>query len=375
MILLNAGEKMKQLKILHIASTELLRTTGLQYSVPSLISAQNEICESQLIINTKQDISAFGKRNFLYKNIAALVQDPAEIFRSPFNRPSIAVFHGVFHPAYVRLGKILHSSGVPYVIVPRGSFMKDALKRKFLKKWLGMHLYFNGFYKHCSAFHFLSEEEAKNSINWGRPYFIVNNGIDQVRRPFLSKPGSKSHLTFGYIGRIDLYHKGLDLLIKACFSCRDSIRKHKARFMIYGNDHHGDKARLIALINHYSLGDFIEVKDPVVDNAKHLAFRTFDVFLHTSRHEGQPITVLEAWAHGLPCLLTPGTNLMFHLLKHNVGWLCQENPSSISMEIIKIINSKNKLKKFSNNSLKLSKFFNWENIAKESIKQYMKILI
>ena len=35
----------------------------------------------------------------------------------------------------------------------------------------------------------------------------------------------------------------------------------------------------------------------------------FDLFIHTFRFEGHPIAVLEALSYGIPCLLTPGTNM------------------------------------------------------------------
>ena len=48
---------------------------------------------------------------------------------------------------------------------------------------------------------------------------------------------------------------------------------------------------------------------PIAGADKKKVLKDADLFLHTSRSEGHPMGVLEALAYGIPCLLTPGTNM------------------------------------------------------------------
>ena len=53
------------------------------------------------------------------------------------------------------------------------------------------------------------------------------------------------NLNFVYIGRLDVYHKGLDLLINAIGNCQDILRLNKCNFEIYGPDGDGAIGKIL----------------------------------------------------------------------------------------------------------------------------------
>ena len=103
-----------------------------------------------------------------------------------------------------------------------------------------------------------------------------------------------------------------------------------------------------------------------------------DVFVHTSRHDGMPIAVLEAADLALPLLLSKGTNLGSYVNKYNAGKILEinniENIEKSLFEMEKLFNSK-KLNIYGENAKKMiDKELNWDAIATEFIVNYNTIL-
>ena len=52
-----------------------------------------------------------------------------------------------------------------------------------------------------------------------------------------------------------------------------------------------------------------------------------------SRYEGFPMTVLEAWKYGNPCLVTDGTNVADEIVRNKLGWRTDLSSHSIANTI------------------------------------------
>ena len=81
-------------------------------------------------------------------------------------------------------------------------------------------MFFNKFLKNAKAVQFLSENEYKES-NVRNTKFIGTNGIDlpDESKNIFSFDG----INFVYIGRIDIFHKGIDLMFNAIIRQKDFL--------------------------------------------------------------------------------------------------------------------------------------------------------
>ena len=88
----------------------------------------------------------------------------------------------------------------------------------------------------------------------------------------------------------------------------------------------------------------VSINGPVFDNEKKEVLLNASFFIHTSRFEGMPMSVLEALSYGIPCLVTQGSNMREDVCRFNAGWGADNNVESIERAFIKICDSLSELK-------------------------------
>lgn len=342
---------------------------GLRYSVPGLAKAQNDI-----------NGITVGLINILGKD--SLIQEEANLFDfhfyhspvdildlpSPFNKPDIVVFHGFYFKKYILIASNLMHKNIPYIITPRSSLTKHAQSQKWLKKKVANFLYFKAFLKHASAVHFLTKsEEDKSKDLYKNKSFVVGNGVKTQEVVKVSN----EEVIISFIGRYDLNHKGLDILLDSLYIIRDKLKEKNIRINLYGSDYRGGKEKLETIKKHYELDSIVTINSPVFNKEKETVLLNTDIFIAPSRFEGHPMSVIEAMSYGIPCIITEGTNMKEIVENYNAGWVPLSEPKDISESIINAISDQKVIYEKGVNAKKLvSENYNWEKIALETIKAY-----
>lgn len=363
--------------ILHIASIDNDRSSGVSVIVPEHVRNQNRLvnvallnCSGILIDtnNTVIDYPVFTTQQVKSGDISKLPK--------PFNKPDLVVFHGIYFPYFCKVTKYLLQLKIPYVIVPHGSLTSFAQQKKYLKKMLGNLIFFNKFIKNSVAIQYLTIEEQQNSSVWENKSYVCGNGMYLHNNVKLNSLGKKKKFNLTFIGRMDPFHKGIDVLIEACNSISEDMRKNKIELSIFGTNYQNGKDVIYDLIKRYKLEDIVKLGGPLYGDDKIEQLTNTDVFVLTSRFEGQPLGAMEALAMGIPAILTPGTNMADDVVKYECGWKADFSVSDIAEKIIDAYNSKNKLYTFSQNAINMAKNnYSWECIAQKSIEEYKKILL
>ena len=85
--------------------------------------------------------------------------------------------------------------------------------------------------------------------------------------------------------------------------------------------------------------------------------------------------ILEALSYGLPCIITPQTNMAKFIQDNNAGWVTKLDAKEIAGTIIRACNQyKNDFIGYSQRAYDLAKQFSWEKIAIESINSYTSVI-
>lgn len=348
--------------ILHVAKIETNVDNGVNAVVPKHVAWQGKYAETALL--NVNNVAIDGVRQLKYVGADSF----PEALSQPFDKPDLVVFHEVNVIEFIALYKKLKKAGIPYVIVPHGEITTQALKKKWLKKKIAYFLWFNGFIKNAKAVQCLSQgefDESKIKCN----KFIASNGTDIPSESKRYNGGAGMKLL--YIGRLDWVHKGLDLMINAIGSIRDFARENAISLDIYGPDFFGRREKVESIIEENNVRDIVKVHDPVFGEEKKEIILSHDVFIQTSRFEGQPLGVLEAMSYGMPVIATKGTNFVENIKECDGGYDAGETESQIADAIRTAFETKSRWQKIGNNARKfVNEKYNWDTMANKAIAQY-----
>lgn len=248
------------------------------------------------------------------------VAGPAQLGYSPGLARSLAASghdilhqHGIWQGFSASVRGWGRRTGRPVVISPRGMLDPWALANSAWKKRVAGFLYENGNLRHAACLHALNESERLSMRRLGlrNPIMVLPNGIDPPpARTAAPAPWSDmlpdGARTLLFVGRIHP-KKGINLLLQAMAS--DAPGADDWHLVVVGWDQAGHAAELKALAQTMPVASRVHFLGPLYGDAKWNALHHADAFALPSHSEGLPMSVLEAWAAGLPVLMTRACNL------------------------------------------------------------------
>ena len=349
------------MNILHVASIENDRFSGVSVVVPEHMRAQERLANVSFLNVTNEKVKGIGnqikyRRGFSFEGM----------------KIDLAVFHEAYRLEYIFLSAELRKRRIPYIIIPHGELNREAQRKKWLKKKTANLLLFNHFINRAAAIQLLSDRELQ-STRHGKTKFIGTNGINIPEKKKTSFNKDKTRIV--YIGRLDAYHKGLDVLLDAARLSLDFMKRKNCTLDLYGPDHKGSYLKMIDMINEKGIFDVVTLHPAVSGEEKERILLDADLFIQTSRFEGMPMGILEALSYGLPCILTEGTTLCGFVSENLAGFRCNTNAREVSHAIKRAVNSRDTLEALSRNARgAVEREFSWDRVARDTVKSYKEIL-
>lgn len=356
--------------ILHIANIDGNKANGMSSIIPKYIYYQSKKEEVAILNINSNTIIDENKIKVFKKN--KITTNFLEELDEPFNNPDVIIMHGIYYLKFMKILEIIKRKKIPYILVPHGCLSIDSLKRKYIKKKLGIFFIFSRLIKNANSIQYLSENERKTSLGNKRPNFISHNGVEKVD---IIKKNYKEEIVINYIGRISAFHKGLDLIVDAVNLIQNVLRDRKVKVYFYGPNCDNDKEKLEISIKKYGIQDIIFIKNAVFDEQKIKILEETDIFIQTSRWEGQPVGLIEAMSYGNPVIITNGTNLGEEVVQNKCGWVVDCTSNSIANGIYKAIDEYEYLSKYGLNSKNyIDNNLIWDKIIDKCILEYKNVV-
>lgn len=278
-------------------------------------------------------------------------------------QPDIVIFHSLYYFRYAQYAKFLDKVKIPYVIQFHGGASYQNYQKKRLFKYLYRKAFVNDFVKKASGLIYLNSEELDSNIfkSFNSKSAIIPNGVTIHKN--IEKNDSEL-IRFVFIGRIDIHQKGLDVLFEGLRMLSPEIMKN-CSFDFYGPY---PPKKFLDWINELSNCSY---KGATYGNNKIKVLKQHDIFILTSRYEGMPMSILEALACGLPCLITPATNMANVITKGQAGWITEFDSLSIARAIEKAVTDfKREKKPMIDNTSEIAQSYSWKKIAELSVGKY-----
>lgn len=276
------------------------RISGPTNSVTSLFNALKRIYGISGDIFTS---SNKVEKNFLLNgcNIKTL-----KSFYSSTVNYDVVILAGIFDVEIFKIAMHCKKINVPYVISPRGNLSRLALNKSLIKKRFALLTYTGLLLKNSFGFHFLTSDEYKYSVKYSGEYFFSSNGTELIKSERVTT--NKENIIL-FIGRLDINHKGLDLLLNSLVLIKEYILENNWKIILCGPDSVNDKRKLLDLILKNDISEIISINEPVTGIEKEKLLARSAIFVHPSRYEGQPQAVIEAMVNGCIPALTVGANM------------------------------------------------------------------
>lgn len=292
--------------------------------------------------------------------------------------PDIVHLHSSYTPLNIRLAACLRSRNIPYVATPNGGCAPQILKRRPFIKLPYKALFERPFLNRAAFVHSVGDTTAIRQYGVTAPILEAPNGIDLQDIPPASgqAPLWKNRVTWEhktilvFVGRLDPDHKGLDLLLAG--AARAIHQGTQLGIILVGPDFNGKRKELETMAAQLEIANCVLFTGSSYGNDKFEWIRSGDIFVHTSRWEGMPLSVNEALACGKPCLVTPAANPFGLITKHGCGIEVQPEPESIArglQELAGLPASQRQIMAAAARSL-IERELRWENIAKKLVNAY-----
>lgn len=348
------------------------RMNGVNKVVYQMATRQAAAGKNVAVWGITKDLSHnYGERNFktvLFKAHKNPFKIDVELKKALIENKnnSVVHLHGGWVPLYASLARFLSRNRINYVLTPHGAYNTIAMQRSGVTKKIYFHLFEKNLLKNAKKIHSLGESEVSglNSLYPNSKSFLLPYGFE-VPTNLPSKKTNKSTFIIGFVGRLDIYTKGLDLLIEAFKKFK--VNAPNTELWIVGDSN--EKQTLQNLISDNNLSASVKLLGSKFGEEKNEVISQMTIFTHPSRNEGIPTAVLEACSMGIPSVVTQATNIAGYITKFNAGIaIHDENIEELTNAFNSLYSIRNsqEMDDISTNAIRLvHEAFDWNNLVEK----------
>lgn len=346
-----------------------------------LVSENMRICHITDTLDGASGVATFVRE--LDASLRARGVDSAvAVGSSCRGRVDVLHIHGLWLKMYHRAARWAMESGIPIVWSTHGMTAPWSMRHKRWKKLPAWWLYQKRDLKRAVAIHCTTEQEAEWNKSLGfRNCFIAPLGthlpkINQFHSPTPTQNSNSTH-TLLFVGRIYPV-KGLVNLIKAWHilhesTCSTWFKNWKLR--IVGPDEAGHQSELESLVRELNLVDSVEFPGPKFGDDLSTEYDNCDCLVLPSFTENFGATIVDALAHGKPCIASTFTPWR-ELQDRGCGWWVCNDPEPLANAIKEMMSLDDGVRKaMGEKGRKLvEEKYTWAAVAETMIAKYKAII-
>lgn len=346
------------------------RLNGVNKCIYQLVSNQSSKGRAVSVWGITNDLDHnYKERNFetvLFQACKNPFKISADLRAAIVSKKGKAVFHlhGGWIPVYFTISKLFNANNINFVVTPYGAYNTIAMQRSYWRKRVYFHLFEKKFLERTHKIHLVGESEpiGIQKIYPNKKLQLLPFGFDfsGVNNPEKSNDGE---FVLGYLGRLDIYHKGLDILLEAFYQFQ--VDSPCSKLWIIGDGE--GKSKMQKFIHNKGIEEKVIFLGKKFGKEKIDLMQKMDVFVHSSRMEGMPNSVMEALDYGIPVVITKATNLAHYVNIGNNGVVVEDqNPKALANAFGLMYQKKirDELRQLSINAQKtMRQYFDWNIVV------------
>ena len=295
----------------------------------------------------------------------------------------LLVLHGMFSPGNLIVGKVATDAGIPYVVCPHDPYHPELLKKNRWRKLAYGALYERRFLNASSGIQLLSETHRKFLSEYGvqRRAFVVPNGFNPD--DFFaadSNPDSKPICPHGdpaflYLGRLDMHHKGLDLLLKGLAAGLEEGKLPTTTVLdLIGSDW-GDQGRLESLVSQLGINYNVRFLGRIADRSSAAIIACHDLLILPSRFDGFGLAALEAMVVGKPVVVSEEAGIAPLTTQAECGYVVTPNVDAITAGLAQAVETREQWPSMGQKGRHFAyDHLTWDKSAEQAIRAYEMVL-
>lgn len=223
----------------------------------------------------------------------------------------------------------------PYIVMPHGVYeemivqtLRNITGRRQLEQLLlegaaGVHLFFD------------SEREEVAKIAPAARTFVAPTGFDPRELPGTELPEApiSREPYIAWLGRYDVYHKGIDILLEAQASLP---RECRPRIVMAGQDYKGGKAEVCDLVEMLDIADSVDVRGAVTAEQVNSFLAQSIGFIHSPRWECLGRTVVESLLTQTPTAVALTAHIARQMQADRIGLVFSLDRNSVAEALLSV---------------------------------------
>lgn len=251
---------------------------------------------------------------------------------------TVLLLHSAYLYSNLKAAREVMKKNAKFIFTPHGAYEHNARKRNKLMKniWLSLERYY---LKKAFAIHVFVETEI-SSVREVAPTTPVISLPTPIEVPEKQKwYGGGGYIA--WVGRYDIEHKGLDLLVEAY---RLVPKEKRIPIIMRGRDSKNTRTEVKKLVELNGLQNEISVGGPI-EGAEKIDFLCHaDFYVMPSRWESFSIALLEAMALGVPCVVSDRMPIAQRLKEERAALVTPVTPKELAKTIADVIERMKSLK-------------------------------
>jgi glycosyltransferase involved in cell wall biosynthesis len=297
-----------------------------------------------------------------------------EYLETHLSSEDLVILNGIFHLSIYAMSRCLRRLKVAYVVAPHDPYHPAIFSSKPYLKWPYWYLIERVVLQGAKAVQVLDRRHGEWLHRRGiaTPTISVPNGFSQADvqpEEALNWINDRSP-QFCFLGRLDAYNKGLDLLLNAF---AEVAQVSDATLTIQGPDW-GDRPQLQQQTHRLGLDDRVTFLPANYQSAPSALIAIHDVFCLASRFEGFSLAALEAMLAGRVLLVSDIAGIAPHVQASGCGVVVNPEIATLKAGMLDLLARRSEWQEMGLRGRRYAlEFLQWNKIAAEALQHYQSL--